>query len=94
MTRLRFIKPWSTYRPGDTMETNSPHTVDRLVRTYGLAEVVSDKGAVVESAQVVETRAFTEPAENKMIAEPKKTKTRKRGHFEPQKATPAHDTGD
>ncbi len=39
MTRLRFIKPWSTYRVGDTMDTESWTTVCRLVTTHGVAEI-------------------------------------------------------
>lgn len=75
MTRLRFIKNWSTYRPGDYMETESPFTVERMVRTYGLAEVVDDGGAVVPLPPIEpEDKAVEEPAKDKMVRRARKKK--------------------
>lgn len=40
--RLRFIKPWSTYRIGDVMVTESPTTVEVMVNKYKLAVLVDE----------------------------------------------------
>ena len=48
MTRLRFIKRWSMYFPGDIMETESAETVKKMVEVYGLAEIVGEAKAIIE----------------------------------------------
>lgn len=75
MTRLRFVKAWSTYRPGDYMETASPFTVERMVRTYGLAEVVNEAGAVIPLPPIEpEDKAIEEPVRDKMVRRARKKK--------------------
>ena len=78
MTRLRFVKPWSTYRPGDTMDTESPFTVERMVRTYGICEVIDASGAAVPLPPIEpEDKAIEEPLKDKMVHAAGKAKMRR-----------------
>jgi len=67
MPRLKFIKAWSTYKPGDIMETNSPATVLWLVNRYGFA--------VIEEVPKVEIKQIEAAPKNKMISKPRAMKT-------------------
>jgi hypothetical protein len=82
MTRLRFIKPWSTYRPGDTMDTESQFTVERMVRTHGVCVVdrsvtldspIADEPVVAES----QIRAIEAAPRDKMVRAAGKMKKQK-----------------
>ena len=39
MTKLRFIKPWGPYKPGDLHEPKSANTVHMLVDVYKFAVI-------------------------------------------------------
>ena len=82
MTRLRFVKPWSTYRPGDTMDTASPWTVECMVRTHKVCVVdnaVTLESPIVEEPVIVESeiRAVDAPPRDKMVRAAGRAKTRK-----------------
>ena len=77
MTRLRFVKPWSTYRVGDTIDTESPWTVERMVRTHRVCVVdrsvtldspIADEPVVAAS----EIRAVDAPPADKMMRRARK----------------------
>jgi hypothetical protein len=39
MTKLRFIKPWGPYKPGETKETDQKSTIHWLVDVYKFAVI-------------------------------------------------------
>ena len=82
MTRLRFTRPWSTYRAGDTMETGSPVTVERLVRMHGVCVVES---AVTLSSPLADgVKALDASPADKMIRAAGKAKMRRIAPAEPK----------
>jgi hypothetical protein len=88
MTRLRFIRPWSTYRVGDTMDTESWTTVCRLVTTHGVAQI-EPVGATLfgssaiasqvtlDSPLVPDVKAIDEAPADKMVRAAGKAKMRR-----------------
>ena len=54
MVKLRFIKPWGTYKPGDLLESRNANTVHMLVNIYKFAVIEQDNPvATAEPSGVV-----------------------------------------
>jgi hypothetical protein len=73
--KLRFIKPWGNYKPGDVMETESKTTRTYLVERYKVAEVYV--APVVPPSWAQETTALkfvSKAAKDKMLKSPAKAK--------------------
>jgi len=71
MTKLRFIKAWGPYKPGDIKEAESPVTIHWLVKVYKFAVIEPDTPAKIEPVPVK-----TEPVPdlNKYIRKPQRDK--------------------
>ena len=78
MAKLRFIKPWGDWRPGDTHEPKNANTIHLLVDVYKLAVIEPDNPvATAEPAEsVTEAMAPKLPERNlyKYVRKPHRNK--------------------
>lgn len=79
MTRLRFIKPWGPYNPGDTHYPQQANTVRWLVDVYKVAVIEPDNPVATAEpgsfmADVTAPKYLRKSPRNKMVAEPPKAK--------------------
>lgn len=79
MTRLRFIKYWGPYKPGDTHEPKNANTVHMLIDVYKLAVIEPDNPVATAEpdpfiTDVTALKYLRKPQRNKMVAGPPKAK--------------------
>jgi hypothetical protein len=72
--KLRFLKPWSTYMPGQIMLTDSPVTVYRLVSVHQVAEIVPAFETQVVRVESTMAKTVTLDSPIKDIGAPPKDK--------------------
>jgi hypothetical protein len=77
MAKLRFIKRWGPYRPGDVHEPNHANTVHMLVDVYKLAVIEPDAPASEEPKPEPERDLYKyirKPQQHKMVSGAPKAK--------------------
>lgn len=80
--KIRFLQPWSTYKPGDTMDTESWPTICRLCGVHKVAELVGDEFILVPMSALQppkpepapEDKAVVEAPRDKMVRRARKSK--------------------
>jgi hypothetical protein len=81
MTKLRFIKPWGPYQPGDLHEPKNANTIHMLVDVYKFAVVEPEEpakpGIVPEPDPEPERDLYKyirKPQQHKMVTGPPRAK--------------------
>lgn len=79
MTKLRFIKPWGPYKPGDIKDNASGSTIHWLVDVYKFAVIKSDEPTIPEPIPEPEPerdiyKYVRKPQQHKMVTRAPKAK--------------------
>jgi hypothetical protein len=81
MTKLRFIKPWGPYKPGDLHEPKNANTIHMLVDVYKFAVIEPDNPIATAEPTDITTdttipKYLRRPGRNKMMQEPQGAKSK------------------